>query len=196
MSIMSITVHPYDQARSMLGFFGLRPVFWDQRWSTCGAYDQHEGLMITICIFIIIMSDHTRSWSHLIIELCVCSYMIISWPCLSSCQSPIIFFLLDHLRFVLIIPYNNKTNNYFLQLRNYNVETTRNSERGVRSSTMEPSNLSTILGSCLPPLFWRRLPLPCVIHCRFPLSPAARRCTNNISRACGGFFVWRVTQRR
>src|SRR6266852_3685806 len=27
MSIMSITVHPYDQARSMLGFFGLRPVF-------------------------------------------------------------------------------------------------------------------------------------------------------------------------
>ncbi len=31
MSIMSITLHPYDQARSMLGFFGLSSVIWDSR---------------------------------------------------------------------------------------------------------------------------------------------------------------------
>ena len=44
----------------------------------------------------------------------------------------------------------------------------------------------------LSPLFWRRLPLPCVVLRLFPLSRAAGSRSDSLS---GGFFVRRVAQR-
>lgn len=63
------------------------------------------------------------------------------------------------------------------------------------TTNMELSNASSAgLGApnCLPPLFRRRLPLPCVVLRRLPLSRAAGR---RIDSLIGDIFVRRVAQR-